>query len=123
MRALVAPISSATLRDVYDVLCGHKEDDWWKKSFYEIDGLYKLMLCNRILTNPDDNEARKELMDANKADILALRQVMEKLEKLNSTVAHQTLSEIEVDDRYFFESLTSEANGLNHIPRTSLLPE
>jgi Icc-related predicted phosphoesterase len=96
--SLVAPISSATLRDVYDVLCGHKEDDWWKKSFYEIDGLYKLMLCNRILMNPDDNDARKELMDANKADILALRQVMEKLEKLNSTVAHQTLSETEVDN-------------------------
>jgi len=81
--SLVAPIPSATLRDVHDVLCGHEESDWWKKSFYEIDGFDKFILCNRILANPDDNNARKQLKDANSADILALSKIVTKLRELN----------------------------------------
>jgi Icc-related predicted phosphoesterase len=77
--SLIAPISSATLHDVHDVLCGRKRNDWWEKSFYKMDGIDKLVLCNRILRKPDDDDARKELMDANKADILALSYIIEKL--------------------------------------------
>ncbi|MEM4311738.1 MAG: hypothetical protein QXX95_05055 [Nitrososphaerales archaeon] len=83
--SLVAPISSATLRDVHDVLCGHKEDEWWKKSFYEMDGFYKRTLCNRILKDPNDLSARKELMDANKADLIALGRIIQELPKLHTS--------------------------------------
>jgi Icc-related predicted phosphoesterase len=80
--SFVAPISSTSLRDVHDALCGHKEDEWWKFSFYEMDGLYKFELCNHILRNPDDEKTRKELADANKADLIALGSIIKKLQKL-----------------------------------------
>ncbi|MEM0049404.1 MAG: hypothetical protein QW424_00720 [Candidatus Bathyarchaeia archaeon] len=82
--SLVAPISSANLREVHDALCGALEGDFWKRSFYGIDGLDKLILCNRILSEPDNAEAREELAAANKADILALQHVIEKIRQLNS---------------------------------------
>ncbi|MEM1508145.1 MAG: hypothetical protein QW294_07495 [Candidatus Bathyarchaeia archaeon] len=82
--SLVAPTSSASLREVHDVLCGALEGDFWKRSFYEIDGLDKLMLCNKILREPNNAEAREELAAANKADILALQRVIEKIGQLNS---------------------------------------
>ena len=82
--SLVAPISSANLREVHDALCGALEGDFWKRSFYGIDGLYKLILCNRILGERNNAEAREELADANKADILALQHVIEKIRQLNS---------------------------------------
>ena len=71
--SLVAPISSATLREVHDVLYGTLErDEFWKRSFYDKDRFAKLMLCNRILKERNDAKAREELAAANKADILAL---------------------------------------------------
>jgi len=81
--SLVAPISSATLREVHDALYGTLErDEFWKRSFYDKDGFAKLMLCNRILKEPNDAKAREELAAANKADILALQHIVEKLMRL-----------------------------------------
>jgi Icc-related predicted phosphoesterase len=78
--SLVAPISSATLHEVHDVLYGTLErDEFWKRSFYDKNGFDKLILCNRILKEPNDAEAREELAATNKADILALQHIIEKL--------------------------------------------
>jgi len=80
---LVAPISSANLCEVHDVLYGTLEGNkFWKRSFYEKCGLDKLILCNKILKEPNNATARKELRDANKADILALQHIIEKLREL-----------------------------------------
>jgi len=85
--SLVAPISSASLREVHGVLYGTIErEEFWKRSFYEKNGLDKLVLCNKILREPNDAEARVELADANKADILALQHLIEKLRELNGGV-------------------------------------
>lgn len=77
--SLVAPIDSTTLKDVHDALCGHVEDEWWKNNFYDISGLHKLVFCNRILGDPTDTSSRNSLLEANKADIIALRKVLEAL--------------------------------------------
>ncbi|MEM3629508.1 MAG: metallophosphoesterase [Candidatus Bathyarchaeia archaeon] len=84
--SLVAPISSTNLREVHDVLYGALEDEFWKSSFYEKNGLDKLVLCNRILREPSDAEAREELAAANKADILALQHIIEKIRQLKSGI-------------------------------------
>jgi Icc-related predicted phosphoesterase len=80
--SLVAPLNSTTLRDVHDALCGHVNDEWWKNNFYDIDGIYKLMLCNTILREPANASARKSLLEANKADILALAKILKALTNL-----------------------------------------
>jgi Icc-related predicted phosphoesterase len=80
--SLVAPIDWASLENVHDALCGHMNDKWWETYFYEMDGHTKLVLCNKILNNPDDLESRKELAEANKADIIALHRVMTKIKEL-----------------------------------------
>jgi hypothetical protein len=81
--SLIAPISSTELREVHDILYGSlKEEKFWKHSFYEMDGILKGALCRRILKNPGDVEARRKLADVNKADILALQHVMEKIVQL-----------------------------------------
>jgi Icc-related predicted phosphoesterase len=79
---LVAPIDSATLENVHDALCGHMSGKWWETYFYEMDGLTKLILCNQILNNPDNLKLRKKLAEANKADIIALHQVMTRIKEL-----------------------------------------
>lgn len=80
--SLVAPLNSTTLRDVHDALCGHVNDEWWKNNFYNIDGFYKLMLCNTLIRDPANASARKSLLEANKADILALAKVLKALANL-----------------------------------------
>jgi len=80
--SLVAPITSTTLKDVYDCLCGHAEDKWWETFFYKMNGWVKLMLCNRVLMDPSDVSARKSLMEVNKADIIALKRILAELLKL-----------------------------------------
>jgi Icc-related predicted phosphoesterase len=80
--SLVAPLNSTTLRDVHDALCGHVNDEWWKNNFYNIDGFYKLMLCNTLIRDPTNASARKSLLEANKADILALAKVLKALANL-----------------------------------------
>jgi hypothetical protein len=80
--SLVAPIDWASLENVHDALCGHMDDKWWETYFYEMGGLTKLVLCNKILNNPDDVKSRKELAQANKADIIALYRIMAKIKEL-----------------------------------------
>ncbi len=80
--SLVAPINSTSLRDVHMALCGRIDDEWWREYFYNMDGFEKLALCNHILRDPGNYELRKKLSEANKADILALKHVVEKLIKL-----------------------------------------
>ena len=80
--SLVAPIDSASLENVHDVLCGHISDKWWETYFYDMGGLTKLVLCNEILNNPDNLKLRKKLAEANKADIIALHRVMTKMKEL-----------------------------------------
>jgi Icc-related predicted phosphoesterase len=80
--SLVAPIDWASLENVHDALCGHMDDKWWETYFYEMGGLTKLVLCNKILNNPDDVKSRKELAQANKADIIALHRIMAKIKEL-----------------------------------------
>jgi hypothetical protein len=80
--SLVAPIDWASLENVHDALCGHMDDKWWETYFYEMDALTKLVLCNKILNNPDDVKSRKELAQANKADIIALHRIMAKIKEL-----------------------------------------
>jgi hypothetical protein len=60
-----------------------ESNEFWRRSFYSINGLDKLILCNRILLNHNDIEARENLAAANKADVLALWHVIEKLKQLN----------------------------------------
>lgn len=80
--SLVAPISYATLPEVHDVLCGPEKNKWWKNHFYEMDGISKLALVNKIFINPNDKDARKQLKNANKADILALYKIAKKLKNI-----------------------------------------
>jgi len=80
--SLVAPIDWASLENVHDALCGHMDDKWWETYFYEMGGLTKLVLCNKILNNPDDMKSRKELAEANKADIIALHRIIAKIKEL-----------------------------------------
>lgn len=74
--SLIAPIKSATLVEVYDCLVGHNHKKSWDKAFYEMDGFWKLGLCNRILRNPKDRNSRRELGRANKVDVIALCEVL-----------------------------------------------
>jgi Icc-related predicted phosphoesterase len=80
--SLVAPIDSTFLEYVHDALCGRMNDKWWETYFYEMDGHTKLVLCNKILNNPDNLELRKKLAEANKADIIALHRVMTRIKEL-----------------------------------------
>jgi Icc-related predicted phosphoesterase len=80
--SLVAPIDSASLENVHDALCGHISDEWWDTYFYGMDGFTKLILCNQILSNPDDLKLREQLAEANKADIIALYRVITKMKEL-----------------------------------------
>jgi len=82
--SLVAPVASDSLCAIHDVLCGHEEGEWWERSFYNMDGIHKVALCERILENPNDIDSKEKLKEANKADILALSKVVKKLEELNS---------------------------------------
>jgi Icc-related predicted phosphoesterase len=77
--SLVAPLNSTTLKDVHDALCGHVSDEWWETNFYSIDGFDKLILCNILVRNPTDASSRRTLLEANKADILALEKVLKAL--------------------------------------------
>lgn len=77
--SLVAPLNSTTLKDVHDVLCGHVNDEWWETNFYGIDGFDKLVLCNILVRNPDDTSPQKRLLEANKADVIALEKVLKVL--------------------------------------------
>jgi hypothetical protein len=47
-----------------------------------MSGFDKLDLCWRILKNPSDDNARKVLSEANKADILALAQIIERIKAI-----------------------------------------
>jgi Icc-related predicted phosphoesterase len=80
--SLVAPIDSASLSNVHDALYGHISDKWWDTYFYGMDGFTKLMLCNHILSTPDDLRLREQLAGANKADIIALSRVIAKIKRL-----------------------------------------
>lgn len=80
--ALVAPTDSSTLESIHDVLCGHKNDNWWEKHFYYADGPLKSMLCNKVLRNPEDAESKSILAEMNKADIIALGRVIKRLFEL-----------------------------------------
>jgi len=80
--SLVAPISTAELKNVYDLLCGQKSDEWLYKHLYWPNGFEKLLLCNRILNNSHDEQAKAELSNMNKADVIALKSILEKLTKL-----------------------------------------
>jgi Icc-related predicted phosphoesterase len=80
--SLVAPIDSAKLKDVHDVLCGHTEEEWWKTFFYDMGGIDKLVLCNRIVRDPSDESSRKQLQEANRADVIALLKILKALMKL-----------------------------------------
>jgi hypothetical protein len=101
----VAPIDSASLENVHDVLCGHMSDKWWETYFYEMDGLTKLILCNQILNNPDNRKLRKQLAEANKADILALHGIMTKIKELpvieGSSFVHTDNISMTEDDHHF----------------------
>ena len=81
--SLVAPISSTSLRDVHDALCGHIHDGWWEIFFYGMDGLAKLAMCNRLVNDPKDEPTRKALLETNKADIMALKNIYEMLTRLS----------------------------------------
>jgi len=80
--SLVAPVNTFALEEVYDTLNVHNNDEWWNKYFYSMDGLIKASLCNKILEYPNEEEPRKTLSEANKADILALEKILKALQKL-----------------------------------------
>jgi hypothetical protein len=103
--SLVAPIDSASLENVHDALCGHMSGKWWETYFYEMDGLTKLILCNQILNNPDNRKLRKQLAEANKADNLALHEIMTKIKELpvieGSSFVHTDNISMTEDDHHF----------------------
>jgi Icc-related predicted phosphoesterase len=80
--SLVAPLNSTILKDVHDALCGHVREEWWETNFYSISGFDKLILCNILVRNPADVSSRRALLEANKADILALEKVLKVLDSL-----------------------------------------
>jgi Icc-related predicted phosphoesterase len=82
--SLIAPIETTDLKSVHDALCGHKNEEWWQRNFYDMDGLTKLMLCRQVLGDLNDLEARESLANANKADLLALKYIVDKLRKLQT---------------------------------------
>jgi len=80
--SLVAPIQSSALRHVHDILHGRVQDELWVKFFYGMDGFRKLYLCSKILRGEDDPSTREELANANRMDILAMWNVINRLMEL-----------------------------------------
>ena len=79
---LVAPIESFTLESTLDYFNKNIKDPW--RNYLYIDGIIKSNLCYKILNNPNDEEIKRALLEANKADILALKIVLRNLMKLSS---------------------------------------
>lgn len=75
--SLVAPTTSNILKDIHDVLCGHKDDEWWSDFFYNANGFLKLAMCKRILESRSQEDMRR-LSEMNKADLLALACVVKR---------------------------------------------
>ncbi len=130
--SLVAPVSSAELREVHDVLYGSlKEDKFWKHSFYLMDGIHKAALCRKILMEPSNMKCRKELAAANKADVLALQHIIEKIMQLQSSsyirpsnISRRPTSEVRVypivDREKFYRiihSIVGRRSGLRRVVR------
>ena len=77
--SLVSPkLRSVSLENVFDALCGTRIDDpYWRENFYMIDGIIKNGLCHRIVnSNFNDEEAKRRILNANKADLLALKEIL-----------------------------------------------
>ena len=77
--SLVSPkLRSVSLENVFDALCGTRIDDpFWKENFYMMDGIIKNGLCHRIVnSNFNDEEAKRRILNANKADLLALKEIL-----------------------------------------------
>ncbi len=89
--ALVAPIESTTLQDVHRILCGFTEDQWWQENFYDVDWVDKLYLCNVLMRNSNDSIAREKLANINRADLLALNCVINKLKNLPVKTKEETI--------------------------------
>lgn len=90
--SLVAPVSSASLKEVFDALAGHRDDEWWADNFYNADGFTKLWLCGKILKEPEDEEAKKKLLEINKADLLAFKAIIEKLAAIKRCIKYLPIS-------------------------------
>lgn len=74
------------LKSVHEALCGRKSDVWWEQNFYDVQPFEKLELCYRILDESTGEDERKEfmsrLLEINKADFLALGEIVKKLLEL-----------------------------------------
>jgi len=83
--SLVSPkLRSVSLENVFDALCGNRIDDpFWRENFYMIDGIIKNGLCHRIVnSNFNNEEAKRKILNANKADLLALKEILTRIRNL-----------------------------------------
>jgi len=77
--SLVSPkLRSVSLESVFDALHGNRmEDSFWKENFYMINGMIKNALCHKLLSsNLEDDEVKQKILNANKADLLALKEIL-----------------------------------------------
>jgi len=83
--SLVSPkLYSTNLENVFDALCGSKENDpFWRENFYMISGIMKNGLCHRIInSNFNDEDAKQKILNANKTDLLALKEILTHIRNL-----------------------------------------
>jgi len=72
------------LENVFDILCGTPiEDPSREEYFYSMNCIIKIGLYHKLLeTGSKDEEARKKIFNANKADMLALKETVEQIDNL-----------------------------------------
>ncbi|MEM1661173.1 MAG: hypothetical protein QXR17_08580 [Candidatus Bathyarchaeia archaeon] len=74
------------LSEIHEALCGHKDDPWWESNFYSAIGFMKMAWCRTVLDPSADDfdrqECMRKLMETNRADLIALKEVVERLLKL-----------------------------------------
>jgi len=83
--SLVSPkLYSVSLENVFEALCGSRIDNpFWRENFYMIDGIMKNGLCHRIInSNFNDEEAKRKILNANKADLIALKEILARIHNL-----------------------------------------
>ena len=81
---LCPKLYSVNLESVFDALCGSRmKDPFWRENFYTIDGIMKNGLCHRIInSNFNDEEAKRKILNANKADLIALKEILARIHNL-----------------------------------------
>ncbi|MEM4827071.1 MAG: hypothetical protein QXK07_03400 [Desulfurococcaceae archaeon] len=87
VKSLVLPGCFANdLKSIHRELCGYRDEPWWKKNFYDVDGFMKACMCRRVL-RPQEYSVNASihldsLKEMNKADLIALKELISAVMRL-----------------------------------------